>query len=266
MSKLVENVTLGADPELFVMNETTGEIVSAEGFVLGTKYEPHHFDKDEAGYCTSLDNVMAEFTIPPVKSAEEMCRAIYHGIDFINGLLPKGLKTVAVASAVLDPKHLQTESAKTFGCEPDYNVWTRSINPQPKATNKNLRSAGGHIHIGYDSPDMETNEKLVKACDIFLGLPSILLDTDVDRRKLYGKAGCFRMPSHGIEYRVLSNFWTKTPELVTWAYTQTMAAVDFVNAEMEVSDEDAILIQKAINNVDKELATKLIEKYQLELA
>lgn len=259
------NVTLGSDPELFVANEK-GEIVTAEPYVKGTKSEPYRFDKDNQGFCTSLDNVMAEFTIPPVKDAKEMCTAIFHGINFINEMLPKGFKTIAQASAVLDEKHLESDSAKEFGCEPDYNVWERCINPKPQAVDTKLRTCGGHVHIGYANPNIEINEALVKACDIFLGLPSILLDLDDRRREMYGKAGCFRMPAHGIEYRVLSNFWTKSEELITWVFNQTMLAVDFVNGDGVIDEKDADLIQQAINTSDKKLAEKLIEKYQYQLA
>ena len=33
--------------------------------------------------------------------------------------------------------------------------------------------------------------------DAYVGLPSILYDTDAERRKLYGKAGCFRLQPYG---------------------------------------------------------------------
>lgn len=265
MSNLITDVTIGSDPELFVVIEETGEVVTAEPYIKGTKDEPFVFDINNAGFCTSLDNVMAEYTIPSVTSAKEMCSAIFHGVNFINEQLPKGLKTLAVGSAILDEKYLQTVAAKTFGCEADFNVWLRSQNPRPDAKNKQLRTAGGHIHIGYANPTMDLNEKLVKACDIYLGLESILLDNDDRRREMYGKAGCFRFPKHGIEYRVLSNFWIKSTELVEWAFNGAMNAVQFVNNEQEISDEEGLLIQRAINESDKKLAEELIKKYQLQL-
>lgn len=266
MTKRVRNVTVGADPELFVIQEKTGEVVSAEPYIKGTKYEPFNFDKSHRGFCTSLDNVMAEFTIPPVKSSEEMCRAIHHSVDFINGLLPQGFKTVPVASAILDEKYLQTESAKLFGCEPDFNAWLRMPNEPPKTEGNNMRTCGGHVHIGYEEPYIPTSEELVKACDIYLGVPSIIMDEDNRRREMYGKAGCFRMPPHGVEYRVLSNFWLKSNELIRWVYNQLMRVVDFVNEGSVITPEDAVLIQRAINTSDKQIARHLINKYEVRLA
>jgi len=54
--------------------------------------------------------------------------------------------------------------------------------------------------------------------DLFCGIPSVLLDISNDakiRRQLYGKAGDYRLPFHGIEYRTLSNFWIKSYPLMS---------------------------------------------------
>ena len=38
---------------------------------------------------------------------------------------------------------------------------------------------------------------MVKLLDIFLGIPSVIIDPDKKRRKLYGKAGAFRLTKYG---------------------------------------------------------------------
>ena len=55
----------------------------------------------------------------------------------------------------------------------------------------------GHIHIGYDNSTKETNFAIIKALDLFLGVPSLEIDLDERRRGLYGKAGCFRHKKYG---------------------------------------------------------------------
>ena len=70
-------------------------------------------------------------------------------------------------------------------------------NPKPKGTSTNLRSAGFHIHVGYENPDVDTSLSLVRYMDVFLGIPSVVKDKDKKRRSLYGKAGCFRLTDYG---------------------------------------------------------------------
>jgi hypothetical protein len=45
-------------------------------------------------------------------------------------------------------------------------------------------------------------------CDVLIGLPSIEFDMQGARRRFYGQAGRYRPTKYGIEYRVLSNWWT----------------------------------------------------------
>jgi hypothetical protein len=72
---------------------------------------------------------------------------------------------------------------------------------------KPLRSAGGHIHIGHEFPRSDDFNRLavVRMMDLFVGLPAIYLehdDTSLARKALYGKAGRFRRPDHGVEFRI----------------------------------------------------------------
>lgn len=86
----------------------------------------------------------------------------------------------------------------TYLCDPDYCIYTEKQNEKPKdADTTNIRSAGFHIHVGYDNPEVDRSLRLLFYLDAYLGLPSILIDKDVQRRTLYGKAGCFRLTDYG---------------------------------------------------------------------
>ncbi len=50
--------------------------------------------------------------------------------------------------------------------------------------------------------------------DLFIGITSLFLDDDNLRRSMYGKAGCFRNKSFGVEYRVVRNFWITTENYI----------------------------------------------------
>lgn len=264
---LVSNPTIGADIEVFLKDKETGVIVSAEGIIRGTKYEPYRFKDGNPFFATSLDNVMAEFCIPPAQSPEDFTNNIQEALAFIESSIPKNLTIFAYPSALIDPKFLQTENAKLFGCEPDYNAWLiGQQNERPEAANSNLRSCGGHIHIGYDKSNFLTNLNLIRAMDLFVGLPSILQEPDNQRKTLYGKAGAYREKSYGAEYRTVSNYYVSSPNLMNWVFNNTQAAIAFVNSGYELQKEEIEGIQAAINFNNAELARTLCSYFGIELA
>lgn len=57
-------------------------------------------------------------------------------------------------------------------------------------------------------------ELMVKAFDLFVGVPSVMLNRRknvLKRRSMYGQAGDYRPKDYGIEYRVCSNHWGANP-------------------------------------------------------
>jgi hypothetical protein len=101
--------------------------------------------------------------------------------------------------------------------------------------------------------------------DYVIGLPSILIDTDSQRRKLYGKAGSMRHKDYGVEYRTVSNFWLGSQELMSWVYDRTLWATQNLNLLpefMEIADGNTI--RKVINNSKSREATNIINDLNLE--
>ena len=122
----------------------------------------------------------------------------------------------------------------------------------------------GHISIGWDDFTQEQQVDMIKAMDATVGLESVLLDDDTERKKLYGKAGCFRFCAWGIEYRSLSNFWIKSDESLKWAWNTTMKAIELVNSgKIEEVKELGNYIVEAINTNNKELAQELLNKIKI---
>ena len=262
----VKNILIGADIEVFLKDKQSGEIVSAEGFIKGTKESPFNYDPSNKYFQLSLDNVEAEFGIPPVTDKKRFLEYIKKSLDYINSTVPPHLCTSATPAAILDDRWLQTDQAKLFGCEPDYCVWTKSVNIKPEGVNPNLRSAGGHIHIGYENPEIEVTEELIKSMDLHVGIPSVLQEPDNERKNLYGKAGAFRFKDYGAEYRTVSNYYLASDALMSWVFDSTLDAINRVNNGFDFSDALGDDIQDAINNNNKKLAKKLVDKFQLQLA
>ena len=222
------NFKFGCDPELFVV-DGDGKFVCADGLIPGTKDEPF---KVELG-AVQVDGMAAEFNTDPAESFEEFDRNVSTVLRQLKGMLPRGYDLVALPSVRFEqdvwdsaPYH-----AKVLGCTPDYNAWTGEANSPPEdKDNPTLRTASGHLHIGW-TDDVDTTDAthighcqdLVKQLDLYLGGWSLQHDTDPTRRRLYGKAGACRYKPYGVEYRVLSNFWvtSKTTRRLVWNRMQT---------------------------------------------
>lgn len=254
------NFTIGADPELFFKNKEN-KLISVIGKLGGTKEEPFPIGE---GCAIQEDNVAAEFCIPPCNSAKEFISSIHYSLSDIQIRAEKLNLTLAklIASHSFDKDQLDHPQAQRFGCDPDYNAYSGRPNPRPRTENKSLRSAGGHVHVGTD----KNPRNLVKTLDLFLGVPSVLLDRDEERRKLYGKAGCMRFKPYGIEYRTLSNFWIWEERTIDWVYHQVAEAIkycDEFNKERTETDQEQII--HSINNNDKETAKSLVNRWSLVL-
>ena len=261
---MIKNITIGADPELFLMNEQ--ELISAEGLIGGTKEKPLAIP-EYPGYFLQEDNVMVEFNIPPANNAEDFVESIETMREYIDmAALVNSASISPLASGDFNPRYLRTPQAITFGCEPDNSVYLGKANCVPP-TNGTLRTCGGHIHVGYDNPNNSDSVKLVKAMDMTLGLDSLSRDKDDRRRTMYGNAGAFRFKKFGVEYRTLSNFWIFNRDLINWAYEGTLAAIELVNSGLvdELDVKFSLQIAKAIDEDNKEQGINILGEIMKEV-
>ena len=254
-------ISIGTDTELFARNNS-GMHIALCGKIGGTKEQPLQIADLQHGFAIQEDNVAMEFNIPPCHNAKQFVDSIGIMSVRIKDILANlGLSLSREVSVSFDKTELTHPTALMFGCEPDYNIWTQMENSKPEAKDANLRTAGGHIHVGTSGNMVE----IVQNMDLYLGVPSVLLDKTegaAQRRELYGKAGAMRPKSYGLEYRVLSNFWVFDPNLVRWVFQQTVTSCDAQMAYTKALSGD---IQDCINNGDQELAQKLVDKFNIEM-
>ena len=253
----------GVDPELFVKKDN--EFVCAWGMIEGDKENPKRVNKG----AVQVDGFALEFNIDPVSTEEDFVLSINEVMEQLYAMVP-GYEVVAVPTAPFSLEYIksQPEEARELGCSPDYNAWEDG-KPFPKPDGERpFRTGAGHLHIGWTEDEDVNNPEhiekciaLVKQLDFFLGLPSVLLDKDDKRREMYGKAGCFRPKSYGVEYRTLSNFWIVSDEMIKYIYANTNLAINRL-MEGEALTED---IQEVINKSDKEKALELIIKYNIPM-
>lgn len=289
-------VSMGTDPEFFFLNES-GEVYPADK-LLPSVNEPKTLVEDvwnTSGGPTvtgHYDGLQGEFTVKESFCRQFLAQRIRKGLKIVNEMASAQKLTVNLdACRDITPEILEsaTPEARNFGCDLDFISWLDGM-PNPLRVDPLdhfVRYSGGHIHLGIldvsgypqtyktyfkDTESLErvsdilmgdkSSIKVIKALDYIVGNTSVLLDQTpqaAKRRKVYGKAGVYRRPPHGIEYRVLSNFWLKHPSItnlifalardVIGAFLKDEAIID--NLLDSVAPEDVIV---AINTNDKELA------------
>jgi hypothetical protein len=127
---------VGSDPELFLVNEE-GKGIPSEHYFKGNKDNP--VDKGD-GFFLLCDNVMVEFNTPPSFTKEEFVSNHIKALSMIKEELPDYIDLDIVGSKHFDKMYLKTKLAKSFGCQPDLNIWEEFPNSSPKP-NTTLRTA-----------------------------------------------------------------------------------------------------------------------------
>ena len=272
--------TIGSDPEFF-LRDSQNHLVPSFGLLGGTKTNPiatkHGFIQE--------DNVTAEVNSRPSSSLLEFInnhRLIIQDLEDI--LEPLKLRIDISGSALFPDELLSHPLAMIAGCEPDFSAWSMTRNKPVSYQTTNLRAAGGHLHIAFDkAKDSPMNSiAFCKAMDLELGLPSIILDTDQERRKLYGKAGAHRLKMttphpdehgnsitdafDGFEYRVLSNFWLKSDKLLKFVYEKVQFIDDNLKELSEKAESIADELVYTINEGSPEDAMILCESMEVRYA
>lgn len=237
----MQEILIGADPEIFLRKTTDGKFVSAGGLIPGTKHDPWPVKHG----AVQVDGVALEFNINPSKTAEEFITNIVSVMGDLSEMAmgyrhhsekhksQSQLEFAIVPTANFDTAYFASlpNSDLALGCEPDYDAYSGKKNPKPD-TDKPMRTASGHIHIGWTHNqalfvDHHFNmcRNIAKQLDIALFVPSQMWDKDNSRRELYGQPGSFRPKKYGMEYRVLSNKWLVDLDIARWVYEQTVWAV-----------------------------------------
>lgn len=256
--------SIGTDPEFFL--KSGDRYVAALNYITGTKEEPFKLPR---GHAVMFDNVAMEFTTKPASFEKQFIRHISQALRSVRKLLPSDIQIVAEPSAEFEKGELDYPQCQEFGCSPDFNAYTNGRrNPPPRNARKSpLRSCGAHIHVGHESL-IDKNHKIlmVQLMDMIHGLGFTVLDhspESIRRRKLYGKAGCYRPTDYGVEYRTLSNFWLKAPDLVRLVYRFTGEALNFLvgkRTHILLGGVSAKEVVDTINSGDAGMALELFSE------
>ena len=293
---LYHSLIFGCDPELFF--EQNGRVIGAEKVIaeagLSSKGGNNGcYGKDRAFV---LDGVQVELNPSPHHCRANLGNELSASFRALKQHLA-GMKDITASfRSVVDVDKAElaslSEKAKVLGCAPSLNMYDKAATVSVNAATYTKRSAGGHIHIGFGESMyrpiphiMPHREELVPLLDVLVGLPSVLVDRDphaAERRQVYGRAGEYRLPAHGVEYRTLSNFWLRSYQLMSMVMGLTRLAASVLLTKLAppaayycyfpskpwnapatlLRSVDLELVREAINTNDLMLAKKAFEPVQ----
>jgi len=222
------NPTMGGDPEFFVSNKR-GKVLNADAFFPG-KHEPLYASEDKNRNKLFFDGIQAEIAFGHSNCRDFLISNTQRCLRLARNTIPSDHNILLKPSAKIDRAVIENADpeARIFGCAPDFNAYTRSVNTtEMDASRHPFRYAGGHMHLGissnylkegqaeYDLVHRDENHlRIIKFLDLMVTIPTLILDNGAGskrRRDKYGKAGCFRPTPYGVEYRTPSCWWLKSP-------------------------------------------------------
>lgn len=255
--------TQGSDPEIFIVNKEN-QVIPAFAFLP---------DKDQAKrnpYHIFWDGFQAEFNTSSGSCLDGFINSLRTNLSQLTQAAKKYDKNarLTIMPTIDIPIHLLKESKEEhvqFGCMPSLNVYGMEGS---KANGRDVmfRSAGGHIHLGLTADQKKRIPEYVKALDAILGVACVSMFGAFDdprRRELYGLAGEYRTPSHGLEYRPLSNVWMCHPTVSYIIYELARKVVSMVDSKLfhmwQYNEKDVI---ECINTCNIALACEIIKQNQ----
>lgn len=268
-SELFGDITLGSDPEIFLTEKATGKPWGARDCSTGTKEKPEPLPLG----ALQVDGMALEFNITPASTLEDWIKNHDAVVSVLEERAEREGLQVCDANFLDFKDYIReakaTEEELEFGCDPDLNAGTGKENEMPDNDDGDItyRTTGGHIHVGFSDwanssgDSLETARSLVKVLDLVLGTYSVINDDGNERKKLYGKAGAFRLKPYGFEYRTLSNFWVFNEEHMKYMFTTVTKIMslpfDKLKALVDYAESTYGTIEDAINSDKMDVAMYL---------
>lgn len=269
--------TMGSDPEIFVLDKQD-KVIPAYTFLKGKdkpdltgtedEFDIFNYTHNSGKQKMFWDGFQAEFNTVGSYCLGWVQDSLAIGMASVlkkaqlkNPDAKLTLKTlVEIDTDVLanaEPQHVE------FGCMPSFNAYNMK-GLQADGRNVPFRSTGGHIHFGINKLSKEDAEKYVKTLDKILGVACVSLfakQDDPRRRMMYGLAGEYRLPPHGLEYRTLSNAWMAHPVIFNLVFELARKCIAIVDKGDEVfydaTEEETI---RCINECDVDLAREILAR------
>src|SRR3990167_2387431 len=270
--------TLGADPELFVLDPAGKPVSAHKFFPYKPKQQPADGQPFRDGYVVEL-NPRASTCRDTL--LDQWCSQVRDA----RGLLPAGYSMKLRSSYGIDLRELADapDDLKEFGCDPSFDAYSngKAKHPEVNAMDHPFRYAGGHMHFGWAGPgpyssrsraeiaadkliwapiiDKAFHPMAVKLLDLYVGLPMTYLTARRStflRREVYGQAGEYRPQVYsktavGLEYRTPGPEMWADIVLISLAYLAGRQVLrNFALLEKEWNPRTELALKDAINHGD----------------
>lgn len=283
-------ITMGADPEFF-FSDNEGNIVPSDQ-VIPEKGLPVIIKRKQWRgndipelvdiHTTSQivrDGIQAEINFQePYICRQILCHQIQYVFETLDKIAAeKKLKLNFSTTVKLNDKQFEglTPEQKTLGCSPSLNIYDKKARVSVDGSTYPYRSTGGHVHMGTAQENgffmknvqkaLDTPKALVPVLDAIVGNTCVLLDRDPGqkiRRENYGRAGEYRQPKYGLEYRTLGNFWLRSYPLASLVFSLSRLSVHIVSQ----STDDAPFLDDLWKVMDQEKIQRAINTNNMILA
>ena len=237
----------GCDPEFFFERKGSHIIGAEKVLPEGLKMPANvyntvtqKYEKAFSGFV--LDGVQVELNPSPNPCRANLANEMKRHFQALKKKLESMPDIQASFSQVIDLPQDELDSlgeaAKVFGCAPSFNTHNQTASVKVDAATYLKRSAGGHLHFGLNEHKLMMQERVraVPLLDILVGNTCVLIDRDPGnrvRRENYGRAGEYRLPKHGLEYRTLSNFWLRSYQLMSMVMGLWRLALSILNTTLQ---------------------------------
>lgn len=271
-----ENDITGWDPEIFVTH-ADGRLIPAFKF-LPSKHEPSPIHSAPVDNRPGLvvksgaywDGFQAEFSTIPGTCHEYGFDRIREGLKTVlyqaRKTFPDAQLTIKNVFTIPEPEMLgYSEEFVALGCDMSLNAYRTNPFQIDNPFQLPYRMAGGHVHLGFKKgpPEMEVADMWAKYMDLLVALPAVGMFAEIDdpiRRQFYGRAGEYRLPPHGMEYRTLSNAWLGHPAVGHVLMDFIRKATGNIQKLFKLSDLglNDNYIRDVINNTDVKAARTIV--------
>ena len=237
-------------------------------------------------YSLYNDGAQAEFGVSPdtcreyaLDNIQAALRSAAYQLDKFNKKNKKNLRIRLGTGCRISQRMKLAGGPMTrkSGCRCDYCAYTMDANTPILNYETHLFVwCGFHIHIQHNKMSSTTKKhfgdlmSLARECmmlDLCVAIPQLLITNDLvwlkRRRKHYGRAGCYRTPDHGLEYRTLGGDTLSSPAMVSFVLGMTRLAHALIineHADGILQQFDMHQVIHAINNCDRVEALKVWKK------